>query len=262
MEKLLIEKLIFSIIIIIFFILLYIFVHSFIKKMTKLKFSKVDEKRKKTLVNLINNIIKYFLIIIVILMILNIFDIDTTAILASLGAVSVVTGLAFQDTLKDLLAGFFIIFENQYDLGDTITIDDFKGEVISLGLKTTRIKASTGEIKIISNRNINSVINHSLDKSVAIVKFQVAYEEDLIKVEKVLLNLFERLDKEIKDIKGNILLLGIDELSDSGITYKATVDTIPMKNLEVERKLLKEIKMELDRNNITIPYNQVVIRNA
>lgn len=261
-EKILVKEVILPIVIIISFVLLYMLIHSFIKRITKIKFTKTDDKRKKTLVSLINNIVKYFLMIVAILMILNIYNIDTTAILASLGAVSVVAGLAFQDTLKDFLAGFFIIFENQYAIGDTVTIGGFKGEVISLGLKTTRLKAWTGEVKIISNRNIDSVVNHSLDKSVAVIEFQVSYEEDLDHVESVLTNLFERLNKEIKGIKGKISLLGIDELAESGITYKVAVDTIPMKNLEIERKLLKEIKMELDKNHIDIPYNQVVIHRA
>lgn len=262
MEKILVKEIIAPIVIILIFTLLYILVSKIIKKIAKLKLTKTDEKRKKTLVSLINNIIKYFFMIIAILMILSIYGIDTTAILASLGAVSLVAGLAFQDTLKDFLSGFFIIFENQYGIGDTVTIGDFKGEVTSLGLKTTKIKAATGEIKIVANRNIDAVINHSLDKSLAIVNFQVAYEDDLAKVEDVLIKLCSKLTKELPNLKGDVTLLGVTELAASGVSYRIVADTEPMKHYEVERLILKELKLELDQNGITIPYNQVVIHNA
>lgn len=262
MEKILVKEVIAPIIIILVFILLYMVISKIIKKVAKLKLSRIDKKRKKTLVSLINNIVKYFFTIIAILMILNIYGIDTSAILTSLGVVSIVAGLSCQDTLKDLLAGFFIIFENQYGIGDTITVGDFKGEVISLGLKITKIKAFTGEIKIIPNRNIDSVINHSLSQSLAVVNFSVAYEEDLNKVEKVLTKLCERLTKELNYLKGDVTLIGITDLADSGVKYRITVETEVMKHYEIERAILKEIKLELDKNNIVIPYNQVVIHNA
>ena len=110
-------------------------------------------------------------------MILNVYGVNTTALLTSLGLVGLGVSLSLQDTVKDFLAGIFIIFENQYDVGDTIEVAGFKGEVIALGLKTTKIKAVTGEVNIIANRNIGSVINHSFSNSLAVVEFDVAYEQ-------------------------------------------------------------------------------------
>lgn len=78
----------------------------------------------------------------------------------------------------------------------------------------------------------------------------------------MLKKLCERLTKELKDIKGEVTLLGITSLDESGINYRITVETVPLKHIEIERKMLKEIKLELDKNGITIPYKQVVIRNA
>ena len=97
------------------------------------------------------------------MLILEVYHISTRGLITSLGVVGLVAGLAFQDTLKDLLAGFSIIFENAYAVGDTITVGNFKGKVISLGLKTTKIRAINGDTQIIANSNITSVINHSLD---------------------------------------------------------------------------------------------------
>ena len=89
--------------------------------------------------------------------ILDVYGIDTKSILASLGVFTAVLALALQDILKDFVAGITIMLEGQYRIGDTITVNSFKGEVISLTLKTTRVKAYTGEIKIFANRNISEV---------------------------------------------------------------------------------------------------------
>ena len=116
-----------------------------------IKNNKGLDKRKTTIISLIKNIIKYIIAIIILLMILNLYGVNTTSIIASLGAVSVVIGLAFQDIIKDFLAGVFIIFDNEYAVGDWVKINDFTGEVVSLGLKTTKIKAYSGEVKSLSN---------------------------------------------------------------------------------------------------------------
>ena len=99
--------------------------------------------------------------------------------------IGVVVGLAFQDLIKAFIAGITIVLEGQYRVGDIIEIAGFKGEVIYLGLKSTKIKANTGEIKIISNHLVADVINYSLSDSLAIVDIDIAYESNLEKVEKV-----------------------------------------------------------------------------
>ena len=262
MEKILTKEIIAPILIVVFAIIIYKIISTIIKKSLKIQVYKVELRKQKTLIGLINNIIKYFIIVIAVLMILDVYSVDTKAIVASLGVIGLVIGLAFQDILKDFISGMFIIFESQYAVGDTVTVGSFKGEIVSLGLKTTRIKAYTGEIKIISNRNINEVINHSLDHSLAIVDVSVSYESDLKKVDKVLTELCDRLTEEMEDIKGPVELLGVNKLGDSGIEFRVTVMTTPLKHFEIQRKLLREIKDAFSKNKIEIPYPQVVVHNA
>lgn len=260
LEILLSKKVLGPIIIIIGFSIVYYILKNVIKKALLNK--TVDDKRKKTIISLINNLIKYFFIIIAILMILSIYGINTTALITSLGVVGVMAGLALQDILKDFLAGVSIITENQYAIGDTVTINGFKGEVISLGIKTTSIKSYTGDIKYISNRNITEVINHSKDFSLAVIEVSISYEENIEKVEKVLNKLFEKLNKEIDYLKSNIQLLGIEDLAASAVVFRITAETEPLKHFDVQRTLRKEIKQELDKNNISIPYDQLVVHNG
>ena len=236
-------------------------VHRFFH-ITKKRLTTKEEKRTITVVSLITNIIKYIIILIDVIIILGIYGIPTTSIIASLGAVGVVLGLALQDTLKDFVSGFFMITENQYRMGDWVDIGNFQGEVINIGLKTTQIRAYTGEVKIISNRTITEVINYNLANSLAIVDVPIPYEEDYEKAEDVLKKLCDHLTNTLEKIKGNVTLLGINEYGNQGLIYRITVDTIPTEHYGVQREIRKQVKKVLDENNIKMGYPQVVIHNG
>ena len=257
LDKILVKEVVGPILIILVSLLVYLVIKSVVNNVFKIRNKYIDKRKSKTINGLINNLIKYFIIIIDIVMILDIFGIDTKTLIASLGVVGFVVGLAVQDTLKDFVAGMSIILENQYRVGDTITIKGFRGEVISLGIKSTKIKAYTGEVMIIPNHLIEEVVNHSLDKSLAVVDIPVSYDTDLKKLESVLSNLFSKLS--IDGITGDIKILGLESYDDSSISYRVVVDTIPMKHYQVERELKRAIKLELDKNGIEIPFPQVVV---
>ena len=236
-------------------------VHRFFH-ITKKRLTTKEEKRTITVVSLITNIIKYIIILIDVIIILGIYGIPTTSIIASLGAVGVVLGLALQDTLKDFVSGFFMITENQYRMGDWVDIGNFQGEGINIGLKTTQIRAYTGEVKIISNRTITEVINYNLANSLAIVDVPIPYEEDYEKAEDVLKKLCDHLTNTLEKIKGNVTLLGINEYGNQGLIYRITVDTIPTEHYGVQREIRKQVKKVLDENNIKMGYPQVVVHNG
>ena len=184
------------------------------------------------------------------------------AALAGLGIVSVIVGLAFQDLFKDFIVGFTIIIEDYFSVGDTIKIGEFKGEVTHIGLKSTRLKNMDGSILIISNRNIDRVINYSSKYSLAMVEIPVAYESDLDKVEKVLTDLFKKLNKSIKELKGDIEIWGVEELGDSAVVYKIAAQTQILQQFSVQRQIRKAVKVEFDKENIKIPYNQIEVHNG
>lgn len=261
LEKILVKEIVAPIIIIIVSFILYKISNKITKKIFAVKVRGVDRKQNKTIAGLINNIIKYIIIIIAALMILDVYKVDTKALIASLGVMSLVVGLAFQDIIKDFVAGVSIILENQYRVGDTIEVNGFQGEVLSLGMKTTRIKAYTGEIKIIANHLITEVINYSLDETRALVDVSVAYGSDLDKVEKVLTELCKDLSQNIKELNGPVELLGLEKLDDSSVVYRLTANTTPMTHFAVQRQIRRAVKDAFDQNNIEIPYPQVVIHN-
>lgn len=219
------------------------------------------QKRADTLRIMILNILKYVIIIFVFLAVLTIYGFNIRSILAGLGLTAAIVGLAFQDIAKDLLAGIFIIAEDQYEIGDTIEVDGFMGEVVFIGLKTTRIKDYKGRTKIIANHNITEVINYNLSDSLAVVDISIDYDADMDKVEKVLNKVALELTKTLPKIKGNVQVLGITELDDSAVIYRMTAPVSSMEHYSTERIMRRKIKDALDKEKIKIPFPQIEVHN-
>ena len=253
------KKIFTSIIIIIVCVLICSLSKIVVAKVFKLKNKNVDIKKRHTIINLINNLFRIFVITIGLILILQSFGVDTASFVASLGVFSLVVGLAIQDVLKDIISGISMIFEGQYNIGDWVKIGDFKGEVLTSNFRTTKLKAYTGEIKIISNRNITEIINYSMSKTTAIIDVSVAYESDLAKVKKVLNEMCDDLisNKVVKEIE----CLGVQELEISGIVYRLIARDDYVTSIILSRLIKEKVVETFNMNNITIPYQQVVIHN-
>jgi len=219
------------------------------------KGNNAKDKRKTTIINLVKSIIKYLILIFIVLGILDAYGVNTTSIIASLGVAAAVIGLAFQDILKDFLAGITIIFDNKYAVGDTVEINGFTGTVISLGLRTTKIKAFSGEVKCIGNSSFTEVTNYNLAVADLFIKLNVAYDTNIDKLEKVL----ESLRKDILAIENvkDYKLLGVDALGDSSIVYLIDVTCKAMTGAGIKRKVLRLVKDKFDKEKINIPYTTV-----
>lgn len=260
MDKILSTEIIAPIIVIIVCVLLCSISRKIIYRIFNFKRNNKADGKKRTIVHLIDNIVKIIIIILGTLTILEIYGIDTKSMVTSLGVVGVVTGLALQDLLKDFIVGISIVFEGQFSIGDWVSINGFKGEVIPSNLKTTKLRAYTGEIKMIANRNITEVTNYSLDNSTLIIDIGVAYESDIKKVKEVLDGLCDSFKEKYK-LK-EISCLGIQELSDSSINFRVVAVSKYLEQFSLDRELKKEIVLAFEENNITIPYNQVVVHNG
>ncbi len=227
------------------------------------KFLKTAQKQRvKTISTLILNIIKYIILILVILAILSLYGVNVKSILAGLGIGTAIIGLAFQDLAKDLIAGFTIITEGEYEIGDTIEINGFMGEVVSIGLRTTRIRNFKGATKIIANHYMDNIINYSVNNSLAVVDVSIAYETDEKLIDDTFNNLIKKLNKELEFATKEVEVWGVNELSDSAVVYRVVVETKPMKHIATERILKREIKQAFDKAGIKIPYTQIEVHNG
>jgi len=235
---------------------------SVFNRQKKLNISSRNAKRYNTVFQVVIDIVKIVIVILVVLSILTVYGIDVAAALAGIGIISVLIGLAFQDLFKDVIVGFFIIVEDQFSVGDTIEVAGFKGEVLHIGMKSTKIKKFDGPIMIIANRNIDKVINYTNTDSLAIVEIPVAYESDIDHVEEVLTNLFKKLNTKLEHLKGEIQIWGVEALADSAVVIKVAVTTDCMEHFGVQRKIRKEVKKVFDKEGIKIPYNQIEVHNG
>ena len=161
---------------------------------------KSNEKRSETLHKLIRSAIRYTIYFIAFFQILSTLGINTTSIVASAGIASVAIGFGAQSLVKDIISGFFIILEGQFDVGDEVKLYNQAafiagGSVMSLGLRSTKIRSGNGEIYFIPNGSINQVINYSLTYNLAEVKFSIQIDETIEAIE-------ERIQK-ILDVANN-----------------------------------------------------------
>lgn len=217
---------------------------------------KSNEKRSETLHKLIRSAIRYTIYFIAFFQILSTLGINTTSIVASAGIASVAIGFGAQSLVKDIISGFFIILEGQFAVGDEVKLYNQAafiagGSVMSLGLRSTKIRSGNGEIYFIPNGSINQVINYSLTYNLAEVKFSIQIDETIEAIEeriqKVLdvannndkyHNFIYKNDKlhvnNIEQIADNILTLNI--VGKARVGKKQSVETMLRKDFYNEFK--------------------------
>lgn len=250
-----------SLLIVVLMWCIYVFITGFVRRIFTVSAKLKENKRSLTIMKLINNVFKYIIIVIAILMIMNEFGFDTKALVASLGVFGVVAGLALKDIVADFIVGISIVTDNQYEVGDFVTIGGFKGEVIELGLQSTKIKALNGDVKIVSNGTITEVINHSKNPNGILIDIPTSYNADTKKVEKVLNDICEDINKRVDYLTSEVTVLGIYRFDGSAIIYRLSGEVEPMKGYAFEREVNKTVKTFFDKNKLEIPFNQLVIHN-
>ena len=243
------KKFIGPIIIIVLAIIAYKIIGYLISRATIKGKSKLDQKRRNTIIILFSNVIKYFIAAVSSIMILNIYGVDTTSIIAGLGVAGVVIGLAFQDALKDIISGINIIMDNYYVVGDLVKYSNFEGTVISFGLKTTKIKGKSGEVMTVANRNISSIIN--LSQKNTILFFEVTSNKDE-KSEEVINEIIKDLSKIDYVDKEETKYLGIERIKTNNVTHTFQIKCLQEEDENLRRLVNKTIIEKFNKNNIEI----------
>ena len=247
------EKFILPIVYIIIGVIIYHLIRAFMSKIGKSKYS---DKKKRTIISLVKNIIKYLIIIFVVLGILDTYGVNISGLVTSIGVMGVIIGLALQDMVADFLSGLLILFDNHYSIGDTVTIDGFTGEVVNFGLMTTKLRAATGEVLILSNSSFKKVINYNMYNTMHYINVDVSYDTDIDKLEKVLTDMKKDVEK-IDGYIGNYKLLGIQEYASSSIRYMVQIECMSSKRFQVKRDFNKLVRVYFNKFNIEIPYTKV-----
>ena len=259
-----VRKLVNSVIYVLFVFTIYLILRRILKIMFSRaggkKMTAQQKQRVKTVSQMAASLLKYAMLILVLLVILADFGVNVTSLIAGLGVLTAVLGLAFQDMVKDIIAGITIIVEGQFGIGDIVEVNGFKGTVISVGLKTTEIKSSSGQVKIIANHNIDGLINYSKFDTLAVVEVRTAYE---ITPEKVMAALSEA-KKHIarsKQLAFDEVTItpASDDLETEGIAYQLSCPCAAGDCTMVQSMMRESILSEFKKAKIEIPYQQVVV---
>lgn len=219
-------------------------------------------QRQRTIVTLIASFIRYLGAIIIFMVLLGIWGVDTGTLLAGVGALALIIGFGAQSLIADILAGLFIVFENAFQVDDIISIDGFRGTVVEIGLRTTRIQDPLGDIKTINNSELKTFVNMSREKSSAIVEVTIDYGENLERVEKLIQNNLEAIRSKLPAVTEPIKYLGPASFTERGTLLKLCAHCLEQDRLQLVRDFNREIKLLLDKNFIKIAVPQVKVKQG
>jgi small conductance mechanosensitive channel len=219
-------------------------------------------QRAKTMGDLLKSIVTGLLIAVFGTMILSEVGLNIAPIIASAGIVGLALGFGAQSLVKDFLSGIFMIVEDQYGVGDVVDVGSASGTVESVSLRVTRLRDLNGTVWYVPNGEIVRVGNMSQNWSRAVVDVNVAYHEDLVRVQQVLRDVAHDLWED-DDYKGIVIeepeVTGVEVFGPDSVTLRVLLKTAPMEQWGVARALRQRIKARFDHEGITIPLPQRVV---
>jgi small-conductance mechanosensitive channel len=222
-------------------------------------------QRAKTMGSLLKSIISGVVIAVIVTMMLSELGLDIGPVLASAGILGVALGFGSQTLVKDFLSGIFLIFEDQYGVGDVIDVgDSLTGTVEAVSLRVTRLRDTNGTVWYVRNGELLRVGNMSQNWARTVLDVQVSAREDLVRVRRVLRDVSQDLWDD-DDFNGVIIeepeVWGVEAITPDAVTFRVTLKTAPMEQWRVARVLRERIKARFDHEGIQAPYPTQVIMN-
>ena len=241
--------------------LIYIVIIFSLCQLLRLIFKKQMKKsdRTKTVITLLDGIVKYACAIALIILILKACGVNTTALFASVGILTLVIGLGCQSLIADVVAGMFIIFENEYNVGEIISIDDFRGTVIEIGIRATKLLDTAGNIKIINNSDISNVVNMSRELSLATVDCEFPYDVPVEFIENLIKKSLTRFKEDIPAIVDGPFYKGVSGYGESNVAVRIVARCQEEDRYQVQRDMMREYRQIFNENGIDLSFQQVVI---
>ena len=224
--------------------------------LTKMAASKnLTKKTGRAIIELLCNLVKYAAYIVLLFLILNAVGVNTAELLAGIGILGLIIGLGVTSLIEDIVAGIFIIAERIFDVGDIIVLDGYRGTVVSIGIRSTKIADVGGDILTVRNSSIGSVVNLTDRTSCAALTIPLAPQESLDHVEEVIknANIGDIREKYSDIMEGNPMYLGLCDITKKGVQMLLFIAACKEdKRYDVERALYHEIKTIFDNNNIQL----------
>jgi moderate conductance mechanosensitive channel len=219
-------------------------------------------KRINTLTSIISSLLKVIIMAVFLMMVLQKFGINIGPIIAGAGILGLAIGFGAQELVRDFIAGFFMILENQVRTGDVAIINGTAGSVEKIELRTITLRDLSGTTHIFQNGKINSISNMTKDWSAVVFDIGVAYKEDPEKVMEIMKKVGDEMyeDPEFHDmVLEPIEINGVNKFADSAVEIRARMKTKPILQWAIGREYRKRLKKAFDKNNIEIPFPHTTI---
>lgn len=218
-----------------------------------------SERRQRTISRLLQSIISYAVYFSAIIAILSRLDIKIAGLLAGAGIVGLAIGFGAQSLVKDVITGFFIIFEDQFGVGDYIKINGAEGTVVEIGLRTTKINGGTGEQFIIPNGSIGEVVNFSVNNSKIFIDLQMTSDADFEKAESIIKKYLESLPDIHEELVTVPAFLGVQNVKGTEVTIRIVAETLPQQQYGVARTIRRDVTKLFEENNIPMSHPKMML---
>lgn len=220
-------------------------------------------RRMLTIASLVKSLTSWVCCIAAVIWILSVLGVDVTAALAGIGIVALVLSFGAQSLVEDVVTGIFIMFEGSFNVGDIIVMDDFRGVVRNIGVRTTIFEDDGGNLKIVNNSDIRNVQNRSYNASLAVCDVGISYDSSIPQAEEVIQACLKKLWQE----NDGMLLTppvyaGVQSLGDSSVVLRVRVEVLEENIFVAQRRLNRALKLALDEGGIEMPFPQVVVHQA
>ncbi len=218
--------------------------------------------RIRSVLSIISSILKYVAVIVILCWGLTILGVNISTIVASVGIVALVIGFSAESLIEDMVTGAYMIFENQYNVGDIVEVDGYRGTVTSIGLRVTCITDPGGNVKIINNSAMKNILNRSDKPSRSVSVIAVPYGVDLEKLESQIPDLMQEILEKHPDVfKSAPIYLGVDALADSAVVLKFVGEVDENNIFSGGRILNHDLLLGFRKLGVECPFPQVDVHN-
>lgn len=219
---------------------------------------KPENHRARSVLSIVSSMLKYITAIVILCWGLSILGANVSTIVASVGILALVVGFSAESLISDVVTGTFMLFENQYNVGDIVEVNGFRGTVSNIGIRTTSLTDPGGNVKIINNSAMQNILNRSDKVSRSVSNIGIPYATDLEKLEASIPALMEEIFANHQDImKAAPRYLGVQELADSSVVLRFVVDVDEKDIYTGMRVLNHDLLLGFRKLSVEVPFPQM-----
>ena len=219
---------------------------------------KPKSHRIRSVLSIISSLLKYVAGIVILCWGMAMIGVNVSTIVASVGIVALIVGFSAESLIADVVTGAFMLFENQYNVGDIVEVDGFRGTVTNIGIRTTSITDAGDNVKIVNNSAMRNILNRSDKPSRSVCDIGIPYGTDIEKLEEQIPGLMQSIyEKRSETMKKPPEYLGIQTLADSAVILRFAVEVSEKDIYSCARIMNRELLLGFRKLGIECPFPQV-----